>query len=211
MAAPPVALNDVIQVSYYSEWQSQRIMLITNWKVNDLADPGDYLADMTSIANHFANPAAGFPLALYLPLLGADVVVKTVRAQRVYAPRSGFVEVIAEEAGTAESDAVTGNVAAAVTRKTDGAGRSQLSISHIGPIPISGYDNGVLTAPFKASLEAWAVEWLTEQAIAGGSGMELLPVVFHANDVVPSADPLINYIVNPYVRTMRRRTVGLGI
>lgn len=210
MAAPVLSLGDIIQVSIASTYAEQRVLLVTTWRVNDLAAPGEYLVDMQSIANHFGSTAAGKPLVSYLAVLPTNLTVNFARAQRIYSPRSAFVDQTVDEPGTWAAVASTGNLAAAVTRKTSNAGRSQQSVSHIGPLPDSTYVAGSLTAPYFAALETFALEWLEEQVIPGGSGIELMPVVFHANEAVPNADDLVTSFINPRSRTMRRRTVGVG-
>lgn len=212
MAAPLLALNDIIQVSYLGTVFSQRFMMVTTWRVNDLAAPGEYLVDMQSIASHFASTAAGKPLVPYLNLLATNATVDVVRAQRIYSPRSAFVEEEVGEAGTsAQGAANTANIAAVVTRKSDNAGRDQLSNTHIGPLATLSVSSGNIQPATIADLELFGLEWLEEQVIPGASGIELMPVVFHANAAVPTSDDLRTVTVNPRARTMRRRTVGVGI
>lgn len=211
MPAPPVALDDIFQVSIVSEYHGETIMLVNNWRVKNLADPGEYLVDCQSIATKFGTVGVGAPLSAYMPLLGTDVNILYSRAQRIYAPRSAYVDQLIGEIGTGGAIANTGNLAGVVARKSDLSGRDQVSVSHLGPIPFDVQEEGELDIAYKLALENWGNVWTQVQTVAGPSGIDLEPVVFHRNTVPPTWNTLRTVLVNPYVRTMRRRTVRVGI
>lgn len=211
MPAPPVALDDIFQVTLLGDYNGEAFMLVNNWRVKNLADPAEYLVDAQSIATHFGTVGVNKPLTAYLPLIGTDATVLKARAQRIYAPRSAFVDQLVNEAGLGGAICNTGNLAASVTRKSDLAGRDQVAVSHIGPIPFDVFTEGQLNPGFITDLGIFGTVWTTVQSIPGGSGIDLEPVIFHRNTVPPSWNTLRTHSVNPYVRTMRRRTVRVGI
>jgi len=147
----------------------------------------------------------------YLNCLPDNYALERFTAQCVYPVRSRkFIREIAD-AGNIANDALTPNLAAVIELWTELAGRSQVSCKHIGPLAqsVGWYVDGVLHNDYKVLLGLLKDVLTDDVTIA--ARWSFLPCIFHRD---PDAEPYFDYIiagqVQETVRTMRRRTVGLG-
>lgn len=111
--------------------------------------------------------------------------------------------------GAWPSFALPANSAMVVSRGPDLAIQGKVSNLHLPGVGSSSQTDGVLGVPVKLKLELFAQRSI--EFILTASGWKFEPIV--APRLMPDVDwlYLTNNQVNPYVRVMRRRTVGLGI
>jgi hypothetical protein len=131
--------------------------------------------------------------------------------QRVAPIRVAKYELLIGVIGGDAEHANTANSAQVILRRGDLANRhNQGSVHLLYPNLDAGTVDGELSAGRIAALEALAGFYATGFALPDTS--QIAPVLFPGGTLdVTKAVPISATSVNPRVRTMRRRTVGLGI
>lgn len=205
----PLAVNDIVQVSYRGTCLGQRIMLVTSWRVTATASINSVATDLQSVVSRFNQNLAGDPRPTYLACMGQNYTLNEVRAQRIYPTRSRFETATPSVIGTIAEDVTAVNVAGVVTRVTADAGRSQVANSHLGPPPPTRYSQGAVTIGYATVMSAWAATW-NANLFTTIPVIDLAPTIFHRASVTPKWSDIIGSRVQTTLRTMRRRTVGLG-
>lgn len=206
----PLALNDVVLVSYRGEYQSNRIILATAWRVGVAPATGTVADNLDEIAGAFAVAGAGTPLSTYLDMLGTNVNITECRTQRVSPLRSPYVQRVFAQAGTAPTAAGAPNIAGVVSRITLLTGPSQVSNSHLGPIGSGDISAGKVTAGWIIRASAFGVRW-TQTVTTVASGIVIEPGIYHPLNA-PGLDfsRVVDQRIWDTVRTMHRRTLQLG-
>lgn len=163
----------------------------------DLADLRDYMADFGT---------AGQPGYALKQVMATNVTISRIDTQMIYPGRSAFVTGSYAQPGNFGADADTDNIAAVLTMRTAFSGRSQVANKHIGPLPKTAYNNGVLTAGYIAKLALLGTALIASVNLA--SPLTLRPIVNHPG---ATYDVTTNTSSSGRVGTMRRRTVRVGI
>lgn len=201
--------NDVVQVTWIGSCFQQRILLTHTFVIL-----GDYNAatsvtqDLNDILNNIRIGGAFDKTTSYLACLPPQYALDAMRAQRIRAVRSSYVQqVVAAAPGTWAGAATVANDSAAITLRTANAGRNQRATKHIGPVADNMSAAGLLVVAAAPPLTSLGNALI--QAFAPvGSGSVVTPVIFHrASNTWDVTD---RFILGDQSRTQRRRTVGLG-
>lgn len=167
-----------------------------------IADGADFLVNTLG-----ANPQWGLLYAAWIGAISRDVQEVTMLGQWIYPTRFRPVKVTDAITQGALGGTTTGNIAQVVSLLSTLAGRTGVANKHLPGLPNTGQIEGSLTAGQRVLLNTYGDAARTPLSTAGGSFM--FPVVYHR--AAPGASRVVElYTVNPYVRTQRRRTVGLG-
>lgn len=201
--------NDIVQLSWRGTIFGQRVLMVRNFLVL-----GDYNAattvaqDLDDIKANVA-PAGAFDITTsYLACLPAQYTLNELRAQRLKAVRSAIRSTtFAFTIGTNANPATVPSDSGAITFRTALAGRTQVGVVKIGPLPDAASANGFLTNAQLALHSALATKLLTNFAPAG-SGSVIVPVVVGKSLLNPSA--LTSAVPEVTSRVITRRTVGRG-
>ncbi len=203
--------NSVVQVTYKGLYENNVMMMVLNYKVLSNDSAVSYLSDLNSIITKFADTAAGTILTLYRALLPANYTITTIRAQQVRPTRQLFME----DSGLAllgmhATEAASGNLAATITRVSLAAGRKGVSTLHVGPLPDGAKDYGSLDPTYKAAMASLAQALINDVVIAAPSMVLAAQILHPVGAAVPSTQ-IETYRLGDTIRTMRRRTLGVGI
>jgi len=204
-----LATNDVVQVTFFGTLFSQRIMTVLNYVVTQPAVGTSIAQDLDDIVTTFGNPAtATLPLNKLLACQGPEVVQDYVRAQQIYTARSVYDQLAIASPGTHADSTKTANVAASVTKKSLLAGRHGIGRVQVAGVPDSQLVAGKLNGAYLTLLQTFGDTLIGEKTMAGGA-LKLKCVITRASGAVASA--VSQTVPQDTVRTMHRRTVGLGV
>lgn len=209
----PVTVGDIFQFRFLGQVNNQTTISVFNYVVSLIT--GSTLANDCADAINTRMTGAGGVAADALPVLPSNWSGAGVECQRVY-PRV-WRTVIRSQVwapdGTNASVANTSNVSQCITRRTNGAGRSQVSDLHLPcPTATAAIINGYLSAAQQALLATYSVDLYQSFSVLTGA-VVLIPVIWHKAPPVAADyyDAVTGVKVQTTVRTMRRRGVGLGI
>jgi hypothetical protein len=206
----PIAVNEIVQVTYRGRSAGQRILMMSTWKCISNASANDMLTDLNSVITAMTAAGSGSFMNVYLKCLGSDYTLEACRAQIIHPARQIYMEApIAGVVGLGTAASNTANLTGVVTRVSAAAGRSGVSNTHLGPVPSNVFSNGLFTGAGLTLLEAFGAKWITNMA-TGVPVINFKPVIFHRNNpTIPSTD-ILTYRVGLEVRDMTRRVVGRG-
>lgn len=209
----PVNVGDIFQFRMLGQVNNQSTISVFNYRVSSVVGaplPGP-IADAINALQILPAGAAGAAL----PCLPSNWSGGGVECQRIYpkALRSVVRSDVWAPNGTNASVANTSNVSQVITRRTDNSGRDQVSDLHLpAPTATAAIVNGFLSAAQQALLATYApVLYTSISVLAGAATFD--PVIYHkvVAEGQPNYDIVTSFKVQQTVRTMRRRTVGLGI
>jgi len=200
--------GDVLEVSFKGTYQGQRFLTILHYAV----DTGFVATDGPTMINDF-NAAfnlagAGNGMQRYADCLNANANIEQVvyqfialvrRARVVKVPAVGLGQVIGTDSPP--------NIAAALTKQSDTAGRHGYGTVHMPALVNESFAGGTLTIGGLAVYGGFLSELFRIYTLGGGRS--LLPVIFRRADPANSVVVLRSIAQDP-VRTMHRRTVGVG-
>lgn len=212
MAGSLVALGEIWELRLHGSLAGQSIITVQHLRVSAITPPVTNTA-LNIALQAYTKAAGGFGFTA-LPALPDSWSGLSVQSQRVFplTERSANSSSTWNVVGAAPG-ADTANVAQVVTRRTERAGRSEVSTGHLPcPTTADAIIAGELTVAQKALLTQWlGAQYTTVTLLAGSVSLE--PVIWHRG-IPPEGrfySIITSAVIQPTVRVMRRRTVGLGI
>lgn len=203
----PLFVGDIVLATIKGRCYGQRILFTQTLRVHTAGDPGQ--SANFQLGLFAAEIGTGGPtdwLTAYRACLQADYTMLELRTQVVAPIRTAYRSDIFTGIGTGGVGTVA-NDAAAVTLRTENAGRNQVANKHLGPIPDSVSVQGELTNAYKIILAAFAVK-LTQDVVVGAGPLTLRPVIFHR--LTNTYNDVAGYAIGDQSRVQRRRTVRFG-
>jgi hypothetical protein len=147
----------------------------------------------------------------FLAACSSDWTLLYTRGQFVGPIRFAYAQKPKNVSGIIASDCRAQNVSGVITKRTGLSGRNQIGALHMPGVPVSGYTAGEITPALQAKYALVAADLILPVTAAIGAG-KYLPCLWHKTHAFPAwTDQVLYTVVQPELRVMRRRTVGLGI
>lgn len=196
-----------LQLTLEGSMEQQQVMTVLHYRAIIETAIGDGYAALMLILNEVT--ASDQLKDQWLDCLSTAVTNVKTRAQWITPTRYGAREkIVAPSSGQVAGAAMPVNAAAAITRRSEGSGRGQLATIHLPGLVKDAVVDGLITAAQQAKMTVFADATINTITPAGGT-FTLQPIIF--NRAAPNLSPFpVNYTVQRTVRTMHRRTVGLG-
>lgn len=207
-----IAVNDLLRINAVGSFANQRIILTHAYAVLTTDGSQTDQQGMDALINNIRGGlGAGDQWeSAYLACLPAGYTLEYWQCQKVAPVRVHYTKFSRVVPGTHADTTNATNQAAVITLGTVLAGRSNVSNKHIGPIPqsVNVQSSGLVAAAYQGILSTLAANMLLDITDVP-SGITFSPVIPHR---LPAGayTLLSNYSVGTTVRTMRRRTVGVG-
>lgn len=216
--ADPSIVGDIYENIFNGVLNSQAIQWVIHWRVQSVSGATDVIQVSDGI--NTAVTGAGALFDQLLTPCPTNLAGTNVTTQRIYEliplrPRSVRRSITYTSAGST-STAATSNLAQVITRRTDSAGRTQVSNLHL---PI-GTTTTCLAAGQLATAQLTLLNSVknglfTFISILTGTVI-VAPVIYHRArpgppPVAAGYDLVTSAVAQSTVRTMRRRTYGIGI
>jgi len=202
--------GDIVEVSWLQEMFSQVIMNIQHYRVVSSGSSSSDVADNQTFADHLAALTGGAELiGIWSDPLGAEWILRDVRAQKIDPVRSAYANAAINQSGQGGAGADVTNTAVVVSKRGgSGTRRAQGSIHFAGWIP-TFFTGGEI----QAGVETWWASlqplWAATQNVVTGS-ISLQPVIYNPG-ATPNFQTVAFWTLQDTVRVMRRRTVRVGI
>lgn len=203
-----VSNGDVLEVSFKGTYQGQRFLTILHYAVDTGATPSDGPTMISDFDAAFNLAGAGNAMQRYANCLNANANIEQVvyqfialtrRARVAKIPAVGLGQVIGTDAPP--------NIACALTKQSDTAGRHGYGTVHMPALVNESFTGGTMNAGGLAVYGGFLSELFRVYTLGGGRS--LIPVIFRRTDPANSVS-VLRSIAQDTVRTMHRRTVGVG-
>lgn len=203
-----ISPQSIASVTIVGRHEGQQVMSVFHYRYNGSQQITDGAQALNSL--HVQLAGANGILAPWRMCVSEKVTNLKARYQWVAPDRFAFAEqdMPIGDTGAVAGDAMPVNCSAAITKRTQNAGRTEVGTLHMPGIPALRVVNGVLN---QDAIDAYTV--LRAKMILAVSttipAAEFLPVLFHKTS--PTISPVfINTSLQGFARVMRRRTVGVG-
>lgn len=205
----PLDAGSYVRVQMLGRCFGQRIITDYGYRVT-VGNAAPILNCLIDIAETARGPGALTLWGTLQPALPPQYTLEQVRAQMILPTRSASVDFtpVAGTVGTNAGPATVACDSASVIRRTNRAGRNQVSVLKIGPCPDGASAAGALTDAYKVLLATHAqisVNLMVTLTLA----MQLVPCIIPKVFGDPERD-LNNWRIGSFSRVMYRRIVGVG-
>lgn len=201
-----ISAGAVMQITFEGRLYGQQVMTVMNYIYKDTPTlDGPSLIEEAIIQ---VNVAGAGLYDKYIACMSEDVQLLQQHYQFVSPVRYAFVTNIpAAGNGTIAQPAKTANISQVVTRRTQKAGRDQISNLHIPGVPTDEVNAGLLSNGQLDALQAFGTR--SCEPLNLGGFVVMYPCPFKRSD--PASAPVLDTAYpQPTARDMRRRTVGWG-
>lgn len=200
--------GDCLEVSISSRLFGQRLLSVFHYQLTIVGGP----LDGPTVINTFdgiVNVVGGASLLqTYVDAISVDVTVEAIVYQWIYNNRRArVVKTPALTAGTVVGTTSPPNIAAAVTKRSEVAGRHGVGTLHMPGLVNGSIDGGNLTIAGMDLYGALQTNLATPINVGGGGNM--YPVIWNRLNPANPVKVTTSEVKNT-VRTMHRRTVGVG-
>lgn len=206
----PLALNDVIQVTYRGTLFGQRILNILHYSVSVVGTGTEY--DQLSIfTSNLVTGGGSVDLTLpFLACMAPEYFLEEIRAQRVYPTRTVFAFTLAGAFGQYATGTETTNIAASIEKRTLTAGRMGIGRIQLAGIPTAAMNNGEVSAAYKGTEMLNLANTMIQSITTTGPVVTFVPCLYNPTAPVNKFSPLFSCIPMDTLRTMHRRTLRVG-
>lgn len=206
---PEVPSGSIISVQNDARLFSQQVLLTLHYRIETVFG-GDWdLYPTLSALDGIFNSAGGL-WETYAAAQSNNVTYSGLIYQMIWETRYLKTTISpATTTGSVASPCETPNIAAGITLQGELTGRTNRGTKHIGGLPTSFVSAGTLTAGALTAMNDLRDKMIETIDINGDASVLAVPVVYHRAAPISSV-VIVAGVAHSQVRTMRRRTVGLG-
>lgn len=204
-----VAAGDTIRLTFRGLCFGQRIIVDYGYRVT-VGNAGLTTAQVLNELNTQVFAGGGNDImANYLLCLPPQYQALEIRSQVIKPVRSAYQsQVLVGIVGTNANASTVACDSGALTRRTALAGRNQVSVLKIGPLPDASSAAGLLTAGARGQIAVWGVDTI-KPLLLPVSTVQLVSTILDPLGFSTGRD-LTNIFVQAESRVMTRRVVGRG-
>jgi len=202
-------IGDVVSIQIHGRIFNQVTMSTFHYKVTTASTTPDTKVALEALGTSFKTQLNAPGLA-FLQAAPQNWLAEKVRLQVVSPILSQYAIVSWNLFGTIGSDANASNVTGTLTRRTSFGGRTQIGALHTAPLPDAAMLSGLIAASHLAKMDNLADKMDNNFTVLAET-TQVTPVLWSTNDPFNNNKLITSIIVQPEIRVMRRRTVGLGI
>lgn len=205
---PPVAVGDIIQVTMKGRANDQTTLTVFHYQTVVAPSGTDGVVQIKNFADGF-DAGIQSPGPALLQCISETWTWESTRAQNIYPNRQIYVDSLVDLPGIRPDTCTAQNVSAVITKRGAFAGRRYIGSTHIPGIASGDYNNGLLTPDLKGLMALAAQRYKLPYTPTLGGGEYRMIIFNRANPALSLGIEATT--VQPELRVMRRRTVGLGI
>lgn len=200
--------GSILEATFRGTVNAQRCLTILHYRLKTTSPLPDGAGALNTIAHQLQQ--VGGLQDIMLQAIASNAVLGALRLQWVYPNRYIFDE-FNENVGPGKwtsGPCNAPNLAAAIEKRTNKSGRAFRGTTHLWGVPQDSLAGGLFGANYTIKLDALA-DKIPEVIVTTSAGT-LTPIIYNRHAPVGSL-PIESALAQGEVRTMRRRTVGLGI
>lgn len=200
-------VGDIVEVTYRGTLFGQVVMIVLHYRYTGAAPIANGQGALQVLLTDLQG--AGQLRDALLGCMCPEANIGVQRAQVVYPTRQVYLDNNVGIAGTNAGACTTPNVSGVIIKRPDQAGRGRAGSVHVPGTPAASQVGGAWNAGYMATLGNLG-DLLNDQYDFSAGMNDATPVIWsRVRPTTPSV--VIGHTVNPYVRTMHRRTPLLGI
>lgn len=213
-------INSLFEFKLHYAANGQTLMNVFHYKITGHGSDTNAAQFTLGVLNEQKGNGNGLLVGEFSKLLGDDVTIYKLTGQIIYPTRFAVQAVDVTRAGQYAGGCTAQNVAGVITKKGALGNRHNIGALHIGGLSADAYLNGEVVGGWKNVATSVITNFLSLTMEANGGDDELEPVILNKTKV-PDTDPpkfvvsgssdIAAWQVQTTLRTMHRRTVGLGI
>lgn len=206
---PVTPVGGVVEITVVGRIHDQTTMNVFHYTVLQASTLPDHRQEMTALLTAHWAGAGGTVSGALMTCCPEDWISTQVTAQPVSPERMIRVSIGGGTAGGSGLAECT-NLQASVTFRADRAARDAIGAKRICMSEFQ-VEDGNLRVGYKGVVDTFAVLAKTNLTVALG-GAQYMPVIYHRRaDPGFKWDRIVESVVQPQARVIRRRTVGVGI
>lgn len=203
-------LNDIIHTIYHARFEGQQIRYSLHWRCTTNGSGSTPEVDLAMLSQFMVNDAQLPLFAKMIDCHVADFHFLGCACTRVFPTKTTVMASEVDILGSVVEQGFPPNVSVVITKRTHMPGRRGRGSIHLSGVPIPWINNGELVEATKPAYTALAAELNTAVTVSSVS-LGLEPVLYHGPTTVPQHSRIFDARVETTSRTMRRRTVRVGI
>lgn len=203
-----VASGAILEASIKGRYQGQRILSLFHYRYISTSPPADGLTTINDFNAKFNTVGAASVLGAYCQAAPEDYTCEEVVYQWLSPTRRARVpKTPALVAGSRASDPAPTNISIFIEKLSDMAGRHGHGGLHWGLLLATDYDGNTLSLGGIANLDTLRTRMA--ESVNLDFGIDMVPLIFNRAAPTDSVE-VTGTVVKEGVRTMHRRTVGVG-
>jgi hypothetical protein len=207
---PPITGDDVFTLTYFQTLDSQRILTVLHFRFSDLLEP-DYVTAMASLANALGIDATGATgWGGVRNFQSSDISYDFLRVQRVAESRDVYFSQTLGLNGGFVGAAAPPNVALVCNKRTVRVGKHGHGDLHLAAVPIGTVTDGIWNPVTVANVASAVGSFLLDPFDDAVTGNAIRFGIYDPTPVFGGLQDITDVVGYNQVRTMHRRTVGLG-
>jgi len=210
MAVTPLPQGTIVQVRIVQSLYGQRVLNVLHYRAD--GNPGTTVNYVTWMNQLSGSLTADDRLVDRMRQCQSnDVLIERIVCQPVYSLRLAGASNGINMTGAYQAAARTPNVAASISKETVFASRKGIGRVQLAGIPSAVYAEGYITdASYKNLLGDFAAELLYSHIVVNGANEVIFTPCLWSPKTAQTSYDVVGATVRTTVRTMRRRTVGVG-
>lgn len=203
--------GSIMEVRFNSTVNNQKCVTVLHYSIAVQWSSATLLAEYQDFIQQIEASATFDIVTPYLDCCSSDLTLDSIDLQFIWPIRYVKYNFPLMSPGANAIACTAQNVSGVIEKYTTLAGRQYRGNVHMPGVPSTGYTAGNLAAGYGSDLQALAVVLDNQVAEDSGPGISN-PCIFHRS---PNANPkytnITTCVAMPHIRTMRRRTVGVGV
>ncbi len=205
-----LAVGDILELKILGTLLNQRVMTVLHYRIASYVSSAPEVTDTGAILDEIIGGTVGAtPLASILDCQADNYARNTCTLQKVAPTRSIYIDRGAPGVGTIADSCTLPNVSGVMTKRGAAGGRRGIGGMHFPGLPPSMYTDGSITAAYGVLMIAAQANLLAVLTTTLPAAT-LVPVIYNPG-ATPNHQDIAILEIQTTVRTMHRRTVGLGI
>lgn len=204
----------VLELAYAGRHDGQRTLNILHFGITTISGATEVDGDsviLGLLAEGYNTETPGEWLHTYLSCISSDFALEFIRSQWVSPTRWSYTtHVPAIAVGLVAQLSMPANVSGVITKRTLLPGRHNIGSLHLPCVPKNEVEGSMLSTDQRTNMSDLAILSVDVNNITvGAATVTVSPLIFNA--LVPASSQVwLSNVIQPEVRIMRRRTVGVG-
>lgn len=206
-----VGVNSILEVTIKTSFANQRFMNVLHWVTTVAPTVNGEIASQDQLLTILTTGGAKDVVTPMRNTMSSEISIDGLTTQYIFPVRIRRSEINPAVVGALAGNCKTGNIAGVIGKGSDLAGKANTGSIHVPGIPTDDYTGGNISVLRQGTLATFADACRAELVEPAGGLGRWSAIIYHRTGAPGSYALWTARRVFPTLRTMRRRTVGVGI